>query len=129
MYNIPAEVSDETVTEIVESVPFNPFHIANCLNNSLNIDLAWLSFFKENDIAYMPLAYEDFIGRYEYYIDFLLGKLQVPEEDRHIPKQPLKKVGNRKNEEFRTRFLEFISGKADFNDVLPGDAFVSQTPS
>ena len=113
---MPAGISDEAVLELVESVPFDPQQIAERLNRVLLIEKAWMQFFKNNNITYESLAYEDFVANYEYYIDYFLDKFQVPVEERYIPEKPMKKVANYKNEELRTRFINLITNSGDSVD-------------
>ena len=113
LYNVPATVSDEMIKDRVDTVPFNPKRIANCLSAGLSMEAAWLKFFKNNEIKYERLAYEELVSNYEEVIDGLLSIFHVSDENRRVPEKPMKKVANEKNEEFRRMFIDFLEG----NDV------------
>jgi LPS sulfotransferase NodH len=113
LFNVPSDIDDDTVMDLVKSVPFSTSGITSCLNIATGIEEKWLIFFKNNNIKYDVLAYEDFIDDYEGHIENLLKKFNIPKEDRFIPEKPLKKVSNKINEEFRIKYLDFISGKYD----------------
>jgi len=82
------------------------------------LEQCWLQFFKDNNITYEPLAYEDFVNDYDYNIDYLLTKFGVPAEKRSIPEKPLKKISNQKNEEFRNTFIDLICGNEDAGSII-----------
>ena len=117
-FNVPAGVSDEVVKDLVADVEFNPSRIALILHNQLKIEAQWRMFFENQQIQYEELAYEDFTANYEQTIDHILARCGVPVEDRVIPEQPMKKISNEKNEEFRERFLKFIAGEPGFENDL-----------
>ena len=71
-------------------------------------------------MEYEPLAYEDFIANYESTIDGLLARFDVPEDERHISAPPMKKIGNKMNEEFKSRFSDYIHGQGELRDILAG---------
>lgn len=114
VFNIPSDVSDEEVAKLVNSVTFDPRAIAGTLQGLLRIDQSWLNMFKNNELEYETLAYEDFTSDYEGSVARVLEKCGVPAGKHVIPEQPLKKIANSKNEEFRERFLDLVQGKVDF---------------
>ena len=118
LFNVPATVSDEVINDRVDSVPFNPKRIANCLSEGLSMEVAWLKFFKKNEIKYELLAYEELVSNYEEVIGSFLSIFHVPDENRRIPEKPMKKVANKKNEELRRMFIDFLGGNGVSNGVL-----------
>jgi len=125
LFNVPANIDDETIAGLVDSVPFDPARIAACLNGVVTMEQAWLRFFKNNAIPFEPLVYEDLVGNFEGSISHILKRCGVPESERVIPGMPLKKVSNQKNEEFRRAFIDYVTGdraaNARYAELMAGN--------
>ena len=97
---------------MVETIPFSPWDISNFLVKAIQYEQGWLHFFTQHGIEYEALAYEDFVADYEATLARLLTKFGVAEKDQVIPAPPLKKVSNQVNENFRSQFLNYVTGSA-----------------
>lgn len=113
LFNVPSDISDEEVRKLVETIDYDHAGIADCLHGCIQIEQAWLEFFRKYKVDFEPLAYEDFVADYEGTLRGLLTRFGVDREQQRIPPQPLKKVSNRINAEFRSKFSDYLNGLAE----------------